>query len=62
MIGKKITQTHKDIDSIIEPIINTPKKTMKDFKGCLSDEAAKSLHEAVADSKTEWEERLKKQF
>jgi hypothetical protein len=59
---EKITQTHRDINLMLEPTIDAPKKTMKDFRGCISDETAKAMHEQVIQSRNEWEERLNKQF
>jgi hypothetical protein len=59
---EKITQAHQDINLLLEPTIDTPKKTMKDFRGCISDETAKTMHEHVLQSRNEWEERLNKQF
>ncbi|MCY7293482.1 MAG: hypothetical protein LH615_14995 [Ferruginibacter sp.] len=59
---EKIKQKHQDIDQLIEPVTENLKKTMKDFKGCISDETAKALYEHVIHSRNEWEERLNKQF
>ena len=47
---------------MLQPSVEVPKKTMKDFRGCISDETAKVLHEHVILSRNEWEERLNKQF
>ena len=57
---EKITQAHQDINLLVESDKKTPKKTMKDFRGCLSDETAKLMQEAVVNSKNEWDERLHK--
>ena len=59
---EKIVQTHKDINLMLEPATKTPKKTMKDFRGCISDETAKAFHGNVIQSRNEWDERLNKQF
>ena len=59
---EKITRTHQDINLMLQPVVEVPKKTMKDFRGCISDETAKALHEHVIQSRNEWEERLDKQF
>lgn len=59
---EKIIKTHEDINLILQPQTHLPKKTMKDFRGCISDETANALHEHVMQSRDEWEERLNKQF
>jgi hypothetical protein len=59
---EKITQTHQDINLLLESTIETRKKTMKDFRGCISNETAKAMQEQVIQSRDEWEKRLNKQF
>ena len=61
-VWEKITKTHKDINLMLEQKTETPKKTMKDFRGFISDETAKVMHEHVIQARNEWEERLNKQF
>lgn len=59
---EKIIKTHEDINLMFQAQKHLPKKTMKDFRGAISDETAKELHEHVMQSRDEWEERLNKQF
>lgn len=59
---EKIIETHEDINLILQPQTHLSKKTMKDFRGCISDETANALLEHVMQSRDEWEERLNKQF
>jgi hypothetical protein len=59
---EKIIETHQDINLMLQAQKETPKKNNEDFRGCISDETAKALHEHVLQSRNEWEERLNKQF
>lgn len=58
---KAIVDTHQDLKTLVN-IEPTPKKTMKDFLGCISNETAEALHKEVLLQRNEWDERLKKQF
>jgi hypothetical protein len=56
-----ITQKHQDLKELvtIEP---GPKKKLSELAGALSKETADSMLNYVAESRQEWDERLKKQF
>jgi hypothetical protein len=56
-----ITQKHEDLKELvaIEP---TPKKKLSELAGALSRKTAEAMLNDVAESRNEWDERLKKQF
>ena len=56
-----ITQKYEDLKALvtIEP---APKKKLSELAGALSKETAKAMLNYVAESRQEWDERLKKQF
>lgn len=56
-----ITQKHQDLKELvaIEP---ASKKKLSDLAGTLSNETAESMLKYVDESRSEWDERLKKQF
>ncbi len=56
-----ITQKHEDLKALIntEP---APKKKLSELAGALSKETAEEMLKHIAESRDEWEERLKKQF
>ncbi len=58
---ERIVKTHQDINLLLQSKTEVSKKTMKDFRGCISDETANALHEHVKQSRNEWEERLNNQ-
>ena len=56
-----LTQRHKDLKELVstEP---TPKRKLSELAGTLSNETAEAMLNQVEESRSEWEERLKKQF
>ncbi|HZY40192.1 MAG TPA: hypothetical protein VFE53_26245 [Mucilaginibacter sp.] len=56
-----ITQKHEDLKELVnmEPL---PKKKLSELAGALSKETAEAMLEHIAESRMEWEERLKKQL
>jgi hypothetical protein len=56
-----ITQKHQDLKELvtIEP---APKKKLSELAGALSKETAEAMLDYVAESRQEWDERLKNQF
>jgi len=56
-----ITQKHEDLRQLV-PNERTPKKKLSELAGTLSHETAEDMLKYVAESRNEWEERLKKQF
>jgi len=60
-IGKKIEILMYALDEVAEEKTATPKKTMADFWGSISDETATELHKNAEESRNSWEERLNKQ-
>ena len=56
-----ITQKHEDLKDLVK-IAPTPKRKLSELAGKLSNETAEAMLKYVAESRNEWEERLKKQF
>lgn len=56
-----ITQKHQDLKELvnIEPV---PKKKLSQLAGSLSKETGEAMLKDVKESRSEWEERLNKQF
>ena len=61
-IGKRIEILVYALDEVADEKATTPKKTMADFWGTLSDATANDLHKQLIESRNSWEERLNKQF
>ncbi len=56
-----ITQKHQDTKESVT-IKPEPKKKLSELAGTLSKETAEAILNYVAESRQEWDERLKKQF
>ena len=56
-----ITQKHQDLKELVS-IDTVPKKRLSELAGTLSKETTAAMLKYVGESRTEWEERLKKQF
>ena len=56
-----IIQKYHELKALvnIEPV---PKKKLSQLAGKLSNETADALHKYVVDSRSDWEERIQKQF
>lgn len=52
---EEIIKTHPDINLMLQPQTDVPKKTMKDFRGCISSETADKLNAHIKQSRNEWE-------
>jgi hypothetical protein len=61
-IGKKIEILFYSLDEVIEEKVVSPKKTMADLWGKLSEETGNELNKQVDEGRKGWEERLNKQF
>ena len=57
---EQITRKHQDLKSL-EKVITKPNTKLSDFAGKLSAETADAMLNYVAESRNEWDERLKKQ-
>ena len=56
-----IIQKYQGLKALVN-IEPAPKKKLSQLAGKLSNETADALHKYVADSRSDWEERIKKQF
>jgi hypothetical protein len=56
-----LTRKYKDLKTLETPS-ETPKTKLSDLAGKLSYETAETMLSYVAESRTEWDERLKKQL
>jgi hypothetical protein len=56
-----ITQKHQDLKALVN-IEPGPKKKLSELAGALSKETGEAMLDYVAESRQEWEERLKNQF
>ncbi|MEY4540540.1 MAG: hypothetical protein RLZZ306_2297 [Bacteroidota bacterium] len=61
-IGKKIEILFYSLDEVMEEKVVSPKKTMADLWGKLSEETGNELNKQVEEGRKGWEERLNKQF
>jgi hypothetical protein len=61
-IGKKIEILFYSLDEVMEEKVISPKKTMADLWGKLSEETGNELNKQVEEGRKGWEERLNKQF
>lgn len=61
-IGKKIEILFYSLDELMEEKVVSPKKTMADLWGKLSEETGNELNKQVEEGRKGWEERLNKQF
>lgn len=61
-IGKKIEIIFYSLDEVMEEKVISPKKTMADLWGKLSEETGNELNEQVEEGRKGWEVRLNKQF
>jgi hypothetical protein len=61
-IGKKIEILFYSLDEVIEEKVVSPKKTMADLWGKLSEETGNELNKQVEEGRKGWEKRLNKQF
>lgn len=61
-IGKKIEILFYSLDEVMEEKVLSPKKTMADLWGKLSEETGNELNEQVEEGRKGWEVRLNKQF
>jgi hypothetical protein len=61
-IGKKIEILFYSLDEVMEEKVISPKKTMADLWGKLSEETGNELNTQVEEGRKGWEERLNKQF
>jgi hypothetical protein len=61
-IGKKIEILFYSLDEVSEEKTVSPKKTMADLWGKLSNETGNELNKEVEEGRKSWEERLNKQF
>jgi hypothetical protein len=61
-IGKKIEILFYSLDEVMEEKVISPKKTMADLWGKLSEETGNELNKQVDEGRKGWEERLNKQF
>ncbi len=59
-IGKKIEILFYSLDEIIEEKAVSPKKTMADLWGKLSEETGNELNKKVEEGRKDWGERLNK--
>ena len=58
---EKLTRKHEDLKTL-EAAPTKPKVKLSELAGKLSHETAEAMLNYVAESRNEWEERLKKQF
>jgi hypothetical protein len=56
-----LVQKHEDLKSLVN-IEPTPKRKLSELAGKLSRETAEAMQKYVAESRSEWDERLNKQF
>jgi hypothetical protein len=56
-----IVQKHEDLKALVN-IEPTTKRKLSELAGKLSHETAEAMHKYVTESRTEWEERINKQF
>ena len=56
-----LTQKHEDLKELVN-IVPAPRKKLSELAGTLSKETAEAMLNYVAESRKEWDERLKKQF
>jgi hypothetical protein len=56
-----IIQKHEDLKNLID-IDPSPKKKLSELAGKLSNATAEEMQKYIAESRNEWEERLKNQF
>ena len=61
-IGKKIEILFYSLDEVMEEKADSPKKTMADLWGKLSEETGNELNKQVEEGRKGWEERLNKQL
>ena len=61
-IGKKIEILFYSLDEVMEEKVASPKKTMADLWGKVSEETGNELNKQVEEGRKDWEERLNKQF
>ena len=61
-IGKKIEILFYSLDEVMEEKVLSPKKTMADLWGKLSEETGNELNEQVEEGRKGWEVRLNNQF